>query len=312
VNVLLTNHEMLMPGGSETYCFTMAEELKRLGHEPIIYTPKPGTYAHFVQQTIPILPIVHELKKIDFDAAIIQSAVCWNAVRELQCFKIWNINAPFDLGIPPEQVHRITSISEETQKEAENHSINSIVVRNGIDCEKFKPRRQIREKLTKVLMITNHFPGVVNIVKEACKLAKVDFQHIGHPRWVTNQQDYINTADLVISLGRGIYEAMACGRNCIVFDYNGAAGFVTPDDYEKMKWYNCSGRLRGMKWNAERLAEEFKKYDTKLGPELREIALQKHNIKTVIEGHLDAISRYMDQHKSIPPELYQETLGFYQ
>ena len=38
--MLATNHLGL--GGSESYLLTVAEQLDRLGHEVVIYTPEPG------------------------------------------------------------------------------------------------------------------------------------------------------------------------------------------------------------------------------------------------------------------------------
>jgi glycosyltransferase involved in cell wall biosynthesis len=290
----------------------MAEELKRLGHNPIIYTPKPGTYAAIIQQFIPVQPLPHEIKKIDFGMAIIQNQVTFNVTQNLNCFKVWNINSTTDLGIPPEQIHRITAISEEIQQTSTKLGYNPVVVRNGINCEKFRPIVEPHKKLTKVLLITNHFPGIVDTVKQACQLAHLDFQHIGHPEWRFDVENYINLSHLVISLGRGIYEAMACGRNCIVFDYNGADGFITPEEIDKMKWFNCSGRLRGEKWTPERLAEEFLKYDPELGKELREIALKEYNIQHVIKGHLEAYFENKHRYDTVPAEILQEATRCYQ
>jgi glycosyltransferase involved in cell wall biosynthesis len=312
MNILLTNHELLMPGGSETYCFTMAEELKRLGHQPIIFTPKPGTYAAIIQQIIPVQPLPHEIKKIDFQMAILQNQITWNVAKDLQCFKVWNSNSKYQGEMPPETVNRHTVVSEEILKEANKFLLHPTLIRNGINCEKFKPQTELRKDLTKVLLITNHFPGIVDTVKEACQIYHCDFQHIGHPEWKFDVENYINSADLVISLGRGIYEAMACGRNCIVFDYNGADGFVTPEEIDKMKWFNCSGRLREEKWNPERLAEEFLNYDPELGKELREIALKEYNIQHVIRGHLEAYFEHRHQYDTVPTEILQEATRCYQ
>lgn len=288
MKVLLVTYELLMPGGTETSCITMAEELIRLGHEPIIYTPKPGTYAALIRQRFSIQPHLDEIGKIKFDMAIIQFRKYHPPEENHDYFKVWISNDKTDFDKPATAIHRHVAISEEVVKAAKAHGFHPVVVRNGINCERFVPRTPLRKKLTKVALITHHFPGVVNIIKAACQCSNIEFIHVGHPKWELNIEDYINSVDLVISLGRGIYEAMACGRNCIVYDYNGADGFVTPDTLPNMQWYNCSGRLAQQEWTPEQLAEEFLKYDPKLGSELRQIALHEYNIRNVIENHLQA------------------------
>lgn len=292
MKILIVTYELLMAGGTETSCFTMAEELIRLGHQPVIYTPKPGTYANLIKNTIPIQPRLQELRNMSFDMAIIQFREYQFPEENPDYFKVWISNDTTDFNKPNAEIHRHVVISEEVQQAAHTFGFHPIVVRNSVNCDRFKPYRELRRKLKKVVMITNHFPGVIPIVKVACQLTNTELVHVGHPKWEINIEDYINSADLVISLGRGIYEAMACGRNCIVFDYNGADGFVTPDTLPDMQWYNCSGRLKQAKWTPEQLAEEFLKYDPKLGHELREIAQREYNIRNVIENHLQAHREY--------------------
>ena len=42
----------------------------------------------------------------------------------------------------------------------------------------------------------------------------------------------INEVDIVFSLGRGVIEAMLCGRIPIVFDHLGGDGMVTPIKFQ--------------------------------------------------------------------------------
>jgi len=288
MKILIVTYELLMAGGTETSCFTMAEELIRLGHKPVIYTPKPGTYASLIRNTVHVEPRIQTIREMSFDMAIIQFRKYQFPEKNPNYFTIWISNDTTDFDKPNTEIHRHVAISEEVRKAAHAFNFHPIVVRNSINCDKFTPYQKVRKNLKKVLLITNHFPGILPRVKVACQLTKTELVHVGHPKWEMNIEEYINSADLVISLGRGIYEAMACGRNCIVFDHNGADGFVTPDTLPDMQWYNCSGRLKQEKWTPEQLAEEFLKYDPKLSSELREIALHEYNIRNVIDDHLKA------------------------
>lgn len=288
MNILLTNHELLMPGGSETYCYTMAEEFNRLGHNVTVFTPKPGLYANSFSNIAEVIPIPQLVKKQQFDIAINQHRVCWNMVEAIECFKIWNSNGNGDIAMPNGKCDRYVAVSEEVQERANFFGYTPEIVRNGINCDRFRPCKKVSSRLESVLLISNHKPGVIDIVAQACELSKVNFKHIGANNWICHVESQINDADLVISLGRGAYEAMACGRNVIIFDYLGAEGFVTPETLQWMKICNCSGRVKRKQWDAVRLSEEFKKYNPNIGRELRDVALKNYNIKIVIEGHIKA------------------------
>jgi len=94
-----------------------------------------------------------------------------------------------------------------------------------------------------------------------------------------------------VSLGRGAYEAMACGRNVLVFDsrhYMGLLGdgFLTEENLEEAKRCNCSGRAFGKKFDVQSLIKEMKKYNPEQGDFNREHALENMNIQKQVERYL--------------------------
>ena len=84
---------------------------------------------------------------------------------------------------------------------------------------------------------------------------------------IFNVEDKINEADIVIGIGRIIYESLSCGRNGLVFDlreYQGnlGDGMVTPDNVDNFITDNFSGRYNNKSFSLEKLVEELKKYDS--------------------------------------------------
>lgn len=53
---------------------------------------------------------------------------------------------------------------------------------------------------------------------------------------------FYNCADIVIGHGRGILEAMACGKCVVVLGENGEAEVVKPENVDNIAYYNFSGR----------------------------------------------------------------------
>jgi hypothetical protein len=82
-------------------------------------------------------------------------------------------------------------------------------------------------------------------------------------------------ADIVIGLGRGILEAMACGRAAFVYDWSGGEGWVTPDSYPSIEADGFAGRGEAV-IDATALARGLKEYDRSMGPVNRDLVVVHH------------------------------------
>jgi hypothetical protein len=80
--------------------------------------------------------------------------------------------------------------------------------------------------------------------------------------WVENRDlnKYINEADIVFSLGRGIVEAIFAERLPFVLGTENGDGFVTTTNYRKIMYYNFSGRFSKIKFNQKALVQALKEY----------------------------------------------------
>ena len=71
---------------------------------------------------------------------------------------------------------------------------------------------------------------------------------------------FYNYSDLVIGSGRGILEAMACGKPVVILGENYEAEVVGPDNIEEIAYYNFSGRhFRQRKKSCETLSDLLKR-----------------------------------------------------
>lgn len=290
MKILCLHRELLQPGGSETFFKAITDELVRLDHEVFIYTLKKGTYAgyfhkdcQFVDLQSPAIPPV-------FDFVVSMHRPMAEYVKRLNCFKTMICNGiiPIELAVPG--FDRYISVSNEVQLANKKLGFESDVLYNSVNLNLFQPLNSVNEKLTFVLMISNHFPGVVRTVADACTGAGLFFKHIGFTHWTGFVERDINNSDLVVSLGRGVYESMACGRNVIVYDYRGGDGFLTPDNYSTFLTRNCSGRTCKFQYRPDQLHNLFNLYDPKLGPKLRHLAACYHDIKFFVSELLKPVS----------------------
>lgn len=282
MKILLTNYSLNWLGGTQTWVRAVAKELTSLGHEVHLFAGD-GKYD--------LLPEYPHFDGGHYDLALINHNVCLGALvgTDIDC-KIFTSHGIIPhLEQPQTGADKYVSVSEEVQQNLLDKGFASSVIRNPIDTETYISKHPTNEKLTNVLFMSNYQGDARDVIEQACKglnlriFGKSDKG--GEP--TQNVIDEMNWADLVIGLGRTAYEAMSCERNVIIYDYNGADGFVTPQAMPEYRKNNCSGRAYGKKYTVPDLRAILSLYDQNLGKKLREYIIENNNVKKVVQQYLD-------------------------
>lgn len=259
MKILLTNNHLERLGGSETWVYTMAQELKRRGHQVGVYTKVKGFVSDLLKDLLDDEPK-------DYDLALINHNSCIGVDAK---YKIFTSHGTVpELERPVEGADYYVAVNENV---AEKYNLKTII-KNPIDTELFKPTSEIKDKPETILAITD---------------VKVELPNVIYPnRYSMNMPEMINRADLVISMGRGALEAMSCGRNVITWDkrpYWEARGDGYLDDFSKLKG-NVAGQYARTDINLE---EEIKKYNKEQGKLNREYILENHDVRKIVDKYLE-------------------------
>jgi len=290
LKILLMTPWMEMFLGSETHFYALARAFQEMGFKVHIFTYLKDKMWDKMRETGARL-LDDEIKD-EYDLVIMNGNPCLSRAPR-SAYKIFISNGVLP---PPEQpilgADKYVSISEEVQDSLRQKGYGSFLIRNGIDCERFKPTRQINKKLKNVLLLSNkQNPRTKEFIaiEEACKELKVNLICCGlqFGTSVFETEEFINISDLVISLGRGVYEAMATGRNVICADYQGMDGFIDEQTYLEARKNNCSGRRFKMSITKETIIKELKKYNPSQGKKNRELILKDQNIYDTALDYLD-------------------------
>jgi len=276
--------------GCETHTYTMAKEMVRLGHEVHIFTYlKNEMWKKMGESGVKLLKDDIE---DEYDIAIINNNACILRAPK-SAYKIFISNGVIPLSEHPiEGMDRYVAVSEEVKHTLRSLGYDSVIIRNGIDCERFKSTSKIKKKLKNVLLISNkqnpHSKEFL-VIDEVCRKMKLHLAvcglQFGTSTWEV--EEFINQADLVITLGRGVYEAMACERNVLIADYQEMDGLVDDDVYYEARKHNCSGRRFHHEINLKNITERFDRYDLKHGKRNRQLILKDNNITKTVENYLN-------------------------
>ncbi|HEU4739148.1 MAG TPA: hypothetical protein VFS54_08725 [Solirubrobacterales bacterium] len=286
-------------GGTETYVFTVAEQLDRLGHEPVIYSPEPGRGVEVARERGLTVIGAEELGE-EFDVALVQDAAVAYEVAEL-CPGVRSVfvahSESFDPQSPPQLTGTVdvqVAMNDRVEQRLRAYDAGGEIVRlrQPIDTERFKAPWPLPERPERALLLSNNpISDRLEMLEEACREAGLELVRAGGAgRQTTDPREALAAADVVIGLGRGILEAMACGRAAFVYDWSGGEGWVTPDSYPAIEADGFAGRGETV-FDAPTLASALKEYDSSMGPVNRDLVVAHHRANDHVQQLVEIFRR---------------------
>jgi glycosyltransferase involved in cell wall biosynthesis len=287
MNILVTNNQLNRIGGSETFTFTIIEELIKQGHDVEYFTFVNG----FVSNKIEELLGVSFMSKDRYDLILANHNTTVNKLYK-KGFIIQTCHGIFPkLEQPSPKANAYVSISQEVQDHLAKLGFPSILIHNSINLERFRSKNKINKQVQTVLSLC-HSEEANSFVKDVCIELGLKFKQAykyKDPVW--NIENKINKSDLVVGLGRSAYEAMACGRPVVIYDnrkYFPSCG----DGYVKeilgfsIK-NNCSGRYLNKRYLKSDFIQEVLKYDPFDSEYLRKFTERELDVKKNILKYLN-------------------------
>ena len=289
MKILLGTHYLAKTGGTESYTYALATELKRLGHEVEYFAIVRGVVSSLLEEEgVPFMSADH------YDLILANH----NTVVE----KLWSYGYIVqtchgniaELEQPSPYADTFVAVSEEVREHLQSKGFQTAkVIPNGIDCNRFYPKTPVSQTLKTVLSLCQS--DIANdFIRRCCEQVGIKFlQSNKFTDNVWSIEELINQSDLVIGLGRSAYDAMACGRCVLVYDYREymgeflGDGMLTPESIGKSMTCNCSGRANRIKYDEQAFITEMQKYTPELGAWSREYTLENLNIEVAARKYLD-------------------------
>lgn len=271
MRILLATYSLEHLAGTETWTMTMFNYLSK-SHDVDVFV-YPGNPNNLI--------LAGSDKERHYDLAIINHNVCLESLQD------WNISRRVftSHGVIPEMERPIpgadsyVAVSEEVQAAVEGCGFNCTIIRNPIDSDYFNPA-PVNQKLKTILWMNNRAPNM-----ELVKPASEGYEYRVQTGWAGGVKENIQWADLVITSGRGAYEAMSCSKNVCIVNWCGCDGLVNYESILELRKNNCSGRRYRYWWEPKRIRQEFEKYDPDLN--MRPYILENNDVRIVAEQYLN-------------------------
>lgn len=287
--------------GVPTYTWTVMRELQRRGHEVRVYAPEGGRFAHaFPWSTEPP-------RNWRPDRILAQHTPCAYALREAfptQPITYICHGVLPDIDQPPidASITQWVSINEQVTAHLVSCGVPAeriVLIRNLIDTDHYYPLRVPLRETPQVLFVSNYKKWLnYGRLSKACAALGWSLHAVGSP--YHQSRDMVrdmNNADLIVSWGRGILEAMSCGRAVCSLDKSPPAGdgYLDEVGYYHSRTHNfshfVSGDCRYENMHVERIIEELRRYAPMDGVRNRHLIETYHDVRDGVDALLHASSQ---------------------
>jgi hypothetical protein len=305
---VLGNRHLVAAGGTEVHLVTIAEQLKRLGHEVALYAPELGPFAdHARRRGLDVLGTVRELPEV-CDVTFSQDGIVVYDLAErypdaLSLFRICGDVADFQL--PPQLrsvVDLVVVLSDRYERLARAcaEQVPVLRLRVPIDADRLVPLGTIRERPEQAVMLGNYGERH-ELVSDVWGRHGIAVRQVGGNAQSYDVATALADADIVVAKSRAALDAMACARAVYVFDLFGGDGWVTPELYDTLEADHFAGQATGRVIDAATLAGDLDGYRPEMGAVNRDLVLQHHGARDHVIALLAAIAEGEPQARDPAP-----------
>lgn len=274
MKILLGNATLSLLAGSETWTLTLAKQLRKMGHHVACFSPSLGVIAEQLDSAgirsysdlspsgvVPFTYLLEEKVAHEYDVIIANHFHIVGMLREKfprtpiistihGIIHVDDATGEWQPEHPATEsgVGQFIAVSEEVQEKLKReYSIDSLVIRNFFDLEKFMSIPPPEEAAPKRFLINTNYNDrndpVIEAVREAAKEFDAQVMAIGEnfsqAKDVTHA---IRSADVVFGMGRSVLEGVAAGRLGIVHGRWGTGGVIHEGSVNALRAVNFSGR----------------------------------------------------------------------
>jgi hypothetical protein len=290
MKILLGNNHLHTVGGTETFTYTLAEALVSMGHSVDILTLVPGQVSVLLERNFGCR--INKLSE-SYDKVFLNHNSTVNIAKRYidptQIVQVCHGTIP-DLEQPAAGVRHI-AISPEVHSHLSKLGYTSDVILNPVNCTKYAPKQQLNEKLQKVFSLAQD-ESFNNRLQQVCRSKGIEFaKRNKHVNPTIDVSQEMLSADLVVTLGRGCYESMSCGKSVLIADareYQGGLmdGLVKVENFSDFIVNNCSGRTCRIDPTEDAIVAELEKYSADDGIINRSIAENLFDATKIAEQYL--------------------------
>jgi hypothetical protein len=274
VKVLITNAQLGPYCGTEVVVRDLALELRRQGHQPMVYSPRLGAAAEEirsagieVQNQVANLSATPDIIHGHHHPVMMQALLQFSSTPAIHvCHGAFGfMEAPFYFP----RILRYMAVDNRCRKRIQElpeiPPERIAVMLNAVDLTRFRQRDSLPARPRRALLFSNYAHRSTHLpaVRKACHKSGLCLDVVGlrSGNTVENPAGLLPAYDIVFAKARCALEAMAVGTAVVLCDAMGAGPMVTTGNLDVLRPMNFGGGVLTNPLRPECLTAEIERYD---------------------------------------------------
>jgi hypothetical protein len=292
MRILMTNNTLALRAGSEMYVHDVARQLKRLGHDPVAYSPHLGDVADAIRRAG--IPVVGSLSQLPFRPDVIhghhhvETMAALASLPGVPAVYFCHGTTPWE-EMPPvfPRILRYVAVSsvcrERVVREAGEAEQRVCMIFNFADTDVFTPRAPLPACPVRALIYSNYATSsnFTTVVRDACAARGIELDVVGAGSGnATSQPEaLLPRYDIVFAKGRAAIEALAVGCAVVLCDAAGVGPLVSTANIEDLRPMNFGIAALQHPHTVEIIHAAIRAYDSADAEAVRDLIRSRANAK---------------------------------
>jgi glycosyltransferase involved in cell wall biosynthesis len=309
MRVLITTACLDQRSGTETYVLDLALELQRQGHQPAVYTLKPGELSRqLVAQGIPVATtlrsgwfepdLIHGHHHLPTLAALSHYPRT-PAIHICHDHLAWVDRTPVH-----DRILRHLAVSRLCLDRVVAEGVPRPEVAlclNWVDVGRFLPRPPLPALPRRAMVFSNYANGDTHLpaVQEACRRAGIALEAFGAGvgRIAEQPERVLGDYDLVFAKAKAALEAMAVGSAVILCDFGGTGPLVTSRNLEDLRPLNFGFEALRNPLDPDHLLTQIACYDADDAARVRDRIRSSASLEAAVGGLVTIYGQVLEAHR---------------
>jgi hypothetical protein len=319
MRILLTNAFLDVYAGTQVVVRDLSLELRRQGHDPVVYSPRLGAVAEEVRgcgvQVTDHLTAVRDVPDIihghhhpEVMAALLQFPstpaiyVCHGA------------GGYMEEPLYHPRILRYVAVDHRCRKRLENvpeiPCARIMAIWNAVDLSRFRPRAPLPLRPKRTLVFSNNAKrsSHVGAVRRACRRARMELDVVGY-FWgnaVPNPETILPHYDIVFAKARCALESLAVGSAVVLCDVAGVGPMVSTANYDALRPMNFGAGLLAKPLRAEKIEAEIAKYDARDAAVVSRRVREEAGLSGAARRWLSVYAQVIEEFRRSPQDMGDE------
>jgi len=313
VKILMTNQSLSARAGSESYLETVSAELRRLGHEVVLFSPRCGAVADGLRGAG--FEVLDEVDDLPADVDVVHGqhseavALVRTRLRTPLVFVAHSWFVSIEDPLPELGAAALVALNDLSHRRLAAH-----VASAGAELVRLTQpvtvsyadagRRPPSSTGVRAVAVSRTMRQLPARLADACAGLGFSFDWVGGPdRESADAREEVRSADVVFAVGRSALEAMAAARATFVVDEASLGGWVGPASYTSLEADGFTGQLAGR--GDQELEQLLADYRPELGADARRLAVRHHSAPHHAAALVELYARVADRPvaSTAPPSL---------